>query len=800
MFINDLFNDDDKLNESLKGMTSSLKHSLRSSSLDANKNNKKDTFGLTGELAETEHDWGEYEDDDEEQQDEGFFVAIGSEDEGAFVGMVTKDGGKWRESTVSGNAPYGWGGNYMSYLTPDDVMQHIRNDYGRHSQVKGPFSSEEAAMQYAQNHFDLGSDDDYDDHLNELSNEKLGQYKKAAGADAAAADARGDYKHGDKRFKGIVKATIKQGDNDSKKKINELGKDTLKRYARANVDDRMLRATGDSFRSGKAGDAYNNAPYDTPYDKKRERGFDRALDKLSKKGVEEATGDAKFDSMMGKMTSPESLNSREAVEMIFDLMHNSGASYKEALHQASVSYEIDPAELQALYKQQSRSLGEQGVAEGEDTVKTIRGPHGKLDVDRSKKGITKVSRKNYSKSNPGGANTHDVGGGVGIPHKTSFSNIDSDFAAYRKRPRLDYDDANEGVAEGFNRPDDHRGLGRELAHETNNIEISINGRVWKIFAGKGPDNSPEFFRQKQSVDAMCKRKTQETGKKWSWGVTGAAATNEGWKSAMAGAALAGSMALGGGAAHAQSQGEDFLPDIVAHVTFKVDGNTVTKDINLGTSFNSPGQASAALEKFLKEKGIKFYNFTLERVSDKKYNNNYLDKSPASAASGSGSMDDRPYHASGNSSNDYMTKNEAINLSKLRAATGAKVDTTMQDKIKQNRPRNFVAKNAINSGAGKHADKKKAVKQGVEKHKKPVEIDEDYELLQAVAESMERSGYEFTEAANPAQQAAIAINMKKQHKKPKTEEKQRLDPSCWTGYKKQGTKLKGGVRVNNCVPK
>jgi hypothetical protein len=29
--------------------------------------------------------------------------------------------------------------------------------------------------------------------------------------------------------------------------------------------------------------------------------------------------------------------------------------------------------------------------------------------------------------------------------------------------------------------------------------------------------------------------------------------------------------------------------------------------------------------------------------------------------------------------------------------------------------------------------------------------------------------------------------------------QRLDPSCWDGYKKQGTKVKGGVRVNKCVP-
>jgi hypothetical protein len=61
--------------------------------------------------------------------------------------------------------------------------------------------------------------------------------------------------------------------------------------------------------------------------------------------------------------------------------------------------------------------------------------------------------------------------------------------------------------------------------------------------------------------------------------------------------------------------------------------------------------------------------------------------------------------------------------------------------------------------------------------------------------------EILEAANAAQQAAIAINMKKHGKKPKKETdeaKQRLDPKCWTGYHKAGTKMKGGIRVNNCV--
>lgn len=34
---------------------------------------------------------------------------------------------------------------------------------------------------------------------------------------------------------------------------------------------------------------------------------------------------------------------------------------------------------------------------------------------------------------------------------------------------------------------------------------------------------------------------------------------------------------------------------------------------------------------------------------------------------------------------------------------------------------------------------------------------------------------------------------------KNEAKQRLDPKCWKGYRKAGTKMKGGTRVNNCVP-
>ena len=53
--------------------------------------------------------------------------------------------------------------------------------------------------------------------VNELSTEKLAQYKTAAAQDARAADKAGDVKRGDKRFHGIVQATKKQFDNDAKK-------------------------------------------------------------------------------------------------------------------------------------------------------------------------------------------------------------------------------------------------------------------------------------------------------------------------------------------------------------------------------------------------------------------------------------------------------------------------------------------------------------------------------------------------------------------------------------------------------
>lgn len=108
------------------------------------------------------------EDDYEEEEDEGFFVFIGDEENGGFIGMLVKEDGKWRERTYKGNAPHNWGGTYMGYLTPQDVMNWIYKDYGRqYEDIRGPMSEDEA-----NEYMDYMSEG----QLNELSPQTLKTY------------------------------------------------------------------------------------------------------------------------------------------------------------------------------------------------------------------------------------------------------------------------------------------------------------------------------------------------------------------------------------------------------------------------------------------------------------------------------------------------------------------------------------------------------------------------------------------------------------------------------------------------
>ena len=126
------------------------------------------------------------------------------------------------------------------------------------------------------------------------------------------------------------------------------------------------------------------------------------------------------------------------------------------------------------------------------------------------------------------------------------------------------------------------------------------------------------------------------------------------------AALAGAMALGGAGAHAGSWspmdvpagGHNQLPDIVAHVKFKVGDKEINKEINLGAHYRSPGEASEELKNFLNSKGIKFYQYSLERVKPKA--DDKIDNSPATSDM-KGGMDTSEPAASGPSTDNYMAK-------------------------------------------------------------------------------------------------------------------------------------------------
>lgn len=99
----------------------------------------------------------------EGQEDEAteFYVYIGSEDAGQWIGSIVKDGGKWREMGGEGTKPHNWGTAYMSYLSPNEVMQWIRQDYRRGYTVEGPFFSDTEAYDYAEQ-MGFGDDDVYE--------------------------------------------------------------------------------------------------------------------------------------------------------------------------------------------------------------------------------------------------------------------------------------------------------------------------------------------------------------------------------------------------------------------------------------------------------------------------------------------------------------------------------------------------------------------------------------------------------------------------------------------------------------
>jgi hypothetical protein len=179
----------------------------------------------------------------------------------------------------------------------------------------------------------LADEDDtvMEDRIDELSNELLSKYKASAGKAASAADKAGDFKTGNKRFNGIVKATKKQFDNDKKVgveeggmgginrcapsndvsyqdilndvtdkwkgsnvKVNEISKSTLGSYIKKAAFDVADRSNMAGWKAGTVNSKYNSSD-EAPKELQRQKGIERAVDKLSKSKEMPKSRNAKDD-------------------------------------------------------------------------------------------------------------------------------------------------------------------------------------------------------------------------------------------------------------------------------------------------------------------------------------------------------------------------------------------------------------------------------------------------------------------------------------------------------------------------
>ena len=115
--------------------------------------------------------------------------------------------------------------------------------------------------------------------LDELSTELLTNYKKKAGESASAADKAGNFKKGNKRFAGIIKATNKQFKNDVKEEF-ELDEvlDThkgIQSYIKKSAEKRAELVKNDSITKPDHAEIRRKL-------EKSNKGFDKAINKQYK--------------------------------------------------------------------------------------------------------------------------------------------------------------------------------------------------------------------------------------------------------------------------------------------------------------------------------------------------------------------------------------------------------------------------------------------------------------------------------------------------------------------------------------
>jgi hypothetical protein len=93
----------------------------------------------------------DFEDGKEVEHKKFYVVFYAKDEERSWIGLVSKEaGGKWHEKKHVGKPDYRWGHAYMSYLTPDDIVNDLRRYTSRSVDIEGPFYKDGEARDYVE--------------------------------------------------------------------------------------------------------------------------------------------------------------------------------------------------------------------------------------------------------------------------------------------------------------------------------------------------------------------------------------------------------------------------------------------------------------------------------------------------------------------------------------------------------------------------------------------------------------------------------------------------------------------------
>jgi hypothetical protein len=108
----------------------------------------------------------------------------------------------------------------------------------------------------------------------------------------------------------------------------------------------------------------------------------------------------------------------------------------------------------------------------------------------------------------------------GLP-KGLHNNAKNVFSAVRTGMGIKELEPAEGLGDDEKRAFKRQELQHELGDEKNNIQISINGKAWKVIPGKGYADSPEERSYLNGMKRWAEKKSAATSKKWEVSLTGA---------------------------------------------------------------------------------------------------------------------------------------------------------------------------------------------------------------------------------------------------------------------------------------